>query len=120
MVAKACIGVTSENVHEWISLMDARSQCSMRICLLPGQTHAPAWNRLLGRLPSECAMSCLAGGCHGFLRRVSDFVQGESWRASALAFMAARHHGAESLSATLLSLHGVALLTARRLGAADI
>ena len=87
VLAKGFMAVSPDGVHEWIGFVTPAGQCCMRIHPLPIATDRRAWNRLLARLPAECSLPSLSGGCTRMLERMADWLRGEQWKACALSFM---------------------------------
>ena len=109
-LGKACVNVSCAGLSEWIAFHATDGQCCMRLHPLPDATRRPAWNRLLERLPSECQLPALGDGCTRMLQRMGDWLRGEDWKASALAF-----HASCTPAATLARLSGNDALAAQRL-----
>lgn len=85
-VAKACIQLSPLGLSEWIACLTAEGQCCMRIHPLPEATQRDAWRRLMERLPAECQVPSLGDGCARLLVRMGDWLRGDDWKGSALAF----------------------------------
>ncbi len=115
VVAKACLGVNSMGVHEWISLFCRNGACSMMLFRLPSATRFDPWNRLMSRLPAECCLSPGPGACARLSHRVGDWLRGDGWSSSTLSFIPGSAMGRVTIGATLRSLQGEDLISARQI-----
>lgn len=109
-IGRSCVNVSAAGVSEWIAFLTPEGHCCMRLHPLPEATLRPAWNRLLERLPSECQLPSLGDGCTRMLQRMGDWLRGEDWKSSALAFLDGRRP-----AATFTALRGNDAAAAQRI-----
>lgn len=93
-IGRSCVNVSPAGVSEWIAFLTPEGHCCMRLHPLPEATRRPAWNRLLERLPGECQLPSPGDGCLRMLQRMGDWLRGEDWKSSALAFLDGRNPAA--------------------------
>lgn len=113
-VTKACMGVTSMGLQEWLALITRNNQCCMRVYPLPRGTDSQAWSHLLQRLPAECSLATFPGACSRLAARFGDWVRGEQWKFTPLSFLPRSDRHAQP-AATVHALQGEDEVVARRI-----